>query len=852
MFDNVSLRTKLIGGYLAVASIIGIGTLVGFLGMKTVGDSMTALYNEDMLGATRVEQTQALVYQINGDVYQYLLNPALGPNLERSIQNEIVATDQQIASYKLIRLDTEKQTQVATFDAAWSTYKDAVRSVLAQIKAGDQAAALQSMTTGAADAARQATTKAANDLITLHLRDAANTQAASAQTAWVVSLLALGGGILGVILALGVAFAISQSITVPLAKLNEMLQKMGKGDLGMRLNLNRADEIGSMARTIDKFAGDLQTMLNGNLLKIAQGDLDIQINFFDSQDEIAVAENKITESLRGLVAEINALTQAAVEGNLSARGNPDKFSGAYRQVVSGVNHTLDAVVGPMKVAAEYVDRISRGDIPPKITDNYFGDFNAVKNNLNACIDAVNLVVIHTRLLSQAAVAGKLTTRADAQRHQGEFRKIIEGINATLDAVIKPLNVAADSLDHFAGGELASEITEDYPGDFAKIKDSVNAVVAMLTMRNADVQMLLQASADGNLHARAEVSKYSGANGNILAGFNQILDRVIAPMTAASQAMAQVAHGDLMIQMNGHYQGDYAMLKDSIVAMVGGLKAMANQSQQGVVSITSASAQILAASTQMASSTREQASAVHQITSTVKEIKASADQVAQQAQSVAEGASAAAQVAQEGKTAMSAAIGGMENIQEKMQAIAENILSLSEQTQQIGEIIDTVSDIAGQSNILALNAAIEAAQAGEAGKGFRVVADEVRHLAEQSRQAAAQIKAILGEIQKATRKAVMVTEEGTREVNTGNGLVIRSAETLSSLARAVEDSAQAAQQIVAGVEQQTIGLDQIVIGMNEINQAAQQSAAGAQQSQQATQDLTRLAEQLKGAVAQYRV
>lgn len=761
MFNNVSLRTKLIGGYLAVASIIVVGTLVGFLGMKTVGDNMAALYNEDMLGATRAEQTQALVYQINGDIYKYFLNPALRTNLERSIQSEIAETDQQLSSYKSIRLDKEKQTQVAKLDAAWSTYKDTVRSVLDQIKAGDQAAALQSMTSGAADAARQATTQAANDLITIHLRDAGDTQAASAQAAFVVSLLALGGGILGVLLAIGVAFAISQSITVPLGKLSEMLQKMGKGNLGMRLNLDRTDEIGSMARTIDKFAGDLQNLLNGNLLKIAEGDLDLQINFFDSQDEIAVAEKKIAESLRDLVAEINALTQAASEGNLSARGNPAKFSGAYRQVVSGVNHTLDAVIGPMTVAAEYVDRVSRGDIPPKITANYFGDFNAVKNNLNACIDAVNLVVIHTRLLSEAAVAGKLTTRADANRHHGEFRKIIEGVNSTLDAVI-------------------------------------------------------------------------------------------APISNAKEILGQVARGDLMIQMNGHYPGDYAMLKDSIEAMVGGLKEMANQSQQGAVSITSASAEILAASTQMASSTREQASAVHQITSTVKEIKASADQVAQQAQSVAEGASEAAQVAQEGKTAMSAAIGGMENIQEKMQAIAENILSLSEQTQQIGEIIDTVSDIAGQSNILALNAAIEAAQAGEAGKGFRVVADEVRHLAEQSRQAAAQIKAILSDIQKATNKAVLVTEEGTREVNTGNGLVIRSAETLNGLARAVEESAQAAQQIVAGVEQQTIGLDQIVIGMNEINQAAQQSAAGAQQSQKATQDLTRLAEQLKSAVAQYRV
>ena len=97
----------------------------------------------------------------------------------------------------------------------------------------------------------------------------------------------------------------------------------------------------------------------------------------------------------------------------------------------------------------------------------------------------------------------------------------------------------------------------------------------------------------------------------------------------------------------------------------------------------------------------------------------------------------------------------------MANIAETILALSEQTQQIGDIIATVNDIADQSNLLALNAAIEAARAGEAGKGFAVVAGEVRSLAEQSRQATAQVKEILGDIQKATNTAVMVTEEGTK-------------------------------------------------------------------------------------------
>ena len=81
------------------------------------------------------------------------------------------------------------------------------------------------------------------------------------------------------------------------------------------------------------------------------------------------------------------------------------------------------------MSAEYVDRISKGDIPPKITDTYNGDFNEIKNNLNTCIDAVNALVADAGVLTKAAVEGKLATRADATKHQGDFRKVVEGVNA---------------------------------------------------------------------------------------------------------------------------------------------------------------------------------------------------------------------------------------------------------------------------------------------------------------------------------------------------------------------------------------------------------------------------------------
>src|SRR5208337_749105 len=129
------------------------------------------------------------------------------------------------------------------------------------------------------------------------------------------------------------------------------------------------------------------------------------------------------QALNAMLADAALLTKAAVEGRLATRADATKHQGDFRKVVEGVNATLDAVIGPLNVSAEYVDRISKGDIPPKITETYKGDFNEIKNNLNTCIGNINALVIEAGLLEKAAVEGKLATRADATKHQGDYRKI---------------------------------------------------------------------------------------------------------------------------------------------------------------------------------------------------------------------------------------------------------------------------------------------------------------------------------------------------------------------------------------------------------------------------------------------
>ena len=107
------------------------------------------------------------------------------------------------------------------------------------------------------------------------------------------------------------------------------------------------------------------------------------------KDEFVPAFIAVMRAVDALAIDAEMLSRAAVEGKLATRADINKHAGEFRNIVAGVNATLDAVVGPLNVSADYVDKISKGNIPPKITDNYNGDFNTIKNNLNQCIDALN-------------------------------------------------------------------------------------------------------------------------------------------------------------------------------------------------------------------------------------------------------------------------------------------------------------------------------------------------------------------------------------------------------------------------------------------------------------------------------
>ncbi len=267
-------------------------------------------------------------------------------------------------------------------------------------------------------------------------------------------------------------------------------------------------------------------------------------------------------------------------------------------------------------------------------------------------------------------------------------------------------------------------------------------------------------------------------------------------------------------------------------------------------LNQASLNILMATSAQSTSASQQAAAINEITSTINEVKQTSQQALEKAHGVIDVAERSVEASKVGGRAVEQSIEGMHQIKEQVESIAEKILALSEQTQMIGEIIATVNDIAEQSKLLALNASIEAAKAGEHGKGFAVVSMEIRNLAEQSKQATIQVRKILGEIQKATNSAVIVTEEGSKRVETGVELANSAGVNIHQLTEAIEESARMAKQIAASAKQQSIGMEQVSIAMGNINKASTENVKSIKQTEQVSRSLGALTGQINKLIEEF--
>ena len=424
----------------------------------------------------------------------------------------------------------------------------------------------------------------------------------------------------------------------------------------------------------------------------------------------------------------------------------------------------------------------------------------------------------------------------------EIRKIIDQMESEEQDLLKQRTEAAQ-----ADAENAKRTI--VLGTLAAVV--LAALAGLLITRNIsrplkDLTVVAERITLGDLSVKVAINARSDEVGVLARTF----DRMTESLRAMAGAAEQMAAGDLRSTIKPQSPND--VLGNAFARMSEDLRDQIRELIEGANVLGSAASEIVASTTQLAASASESAAAVSETTTTVEEVRQTAQVASQKAKLVSDSAQKAAQSSQSGRKSTEDVGAGMNRIRQQMEAIAASMVRLSEQSQAIGQIVATVEDLSVQSNLLAVNAAIEAAKAGEHGKGFGVVAQEVKSLAEQSRQATNQVRTILGDIQKATTTAVMATEQGGKAVEAGTRQTEVAGEAIQALAGSVNEAAQAATQIAASSQQQLVGVDQVAGAMESIKQASAQNVAGAKQLETAARNLNDLGQRLKQMVERYKV
>lgn len=333
----------------------------------------------------------------------------------------------------------------------------------------------------------------------------------------------------------------------------------------------------------------------------------------------------------------------------------------------------------------------------------------------------------------------------------------------------------------------------------------------------------------------------------------IVRDITIPLRESTELAERIAGGDLSKSSDIiKRQDEIGALFKAFDKMIVSLREINQEIVEGVNVITSASSEIMASTAQVASGSMETSMAISETTSSVEEVKQSALMASEKARAVSEMTKETVQISESGLKSVEQSLVGMNLIQDQVESIAQSLVRLSEQSQAIGEIISSVNDIAEQSNLLAVNAAIEAAKAGEQGKGFTVVAQEVKVLAEQSKEATAQVRSILSEVLKAINTAILATEQGSKAVNAGVVQSRETGETIRQMSDGIENSAQMAIQISITSQQQLTGMDQIAQAMESIRQASEQNVGGTKQVEYTMQNLHELGQRLKKTLERYKL
>lgn len=424
------------------------------------------------------------------------------------------------------------------------------------------------------------------------------------------------------------------------------------------------------------------------------------------------------------------------------------------------------------------------------------------------------------------------------------------------------------------GELEMiDSTKEVIDNLESLRNNVQGIVGEMN------QVVEQAGEKGDLTARMNI-KAEGDWGSMISSFNLLLENIASPINEVRLVIERMAQGDLTGRFHGKSEGDIKKMTMALNGALESLNGLLVQFEQNATEVAASSEQMLAKTDSMQASTTEVAGAIQEMATgaqdqaiktdasskLVEEVMNSALDMESKSNSINEVAESGTKHCNDGLKIVDDLVSVMKNIAKTSNETSDSIEVLTERADEIGRTLKVITDIAAQTNLLALNAAIEAARAGEAGRGFAVVADEIRNLAEESKNAAIDIEKIIDNVNKDTLKAGKAIDIMKTSVKDGNHSSILAKQSFEQINESSEQSLNLAKEIIQSTLEQKKAIEQVVRNIEQIVVVAEETAAGTQEISTSTFELnsgmgeinsgsTRLAEiadELRNGLSQFKL
>lgn len=511
------------------------------------------------------------------------------------------------------------------------------------------------------------------------------------------------------------------------------------------------------------------------------------------------------------LAAIQRVAEAMMAGRLDERCDPAGHAPEDAALLVMVNRMLDSLIQPMRLAGHALDEIAHGRIPPFVIDDYQGEYNNIKQNINTLLAILYGMHKETTNLTGSVRQGNLKTRGNDWDYEGIWKELIRGMNGTLDAVLDPVNEAGNILGRLARYDLSARMRGRYHGDHAVIRKAMNTTAEALHSAVSQVAETVELVSDVGRRITAgavAVSEGATRQSEQLAETSGSLERIADGAATSSGKTGQA-------RQNAH---------EAAVAMEDAQQAMER---------------MLEAMVRIREAADNTSAIVSEIDGIAKETGALSSSAIDKAVRIRTSAGGFGVVAHEirklGQRCTETAKG--------MRAFSKQVsLGEGEEADRLRDdfqaLIDDLEDVAMFSNLLGINAAIEAAHVEGAGNDFQSLTDEIRNLANRSADAAKRTENL-------TRTSLHLSRNGeslSRDINRQLVDAVAGARTISRLTDEISQATQ----------EQASGIDQINQAMAQINSVTQQNADSAVQSSQAALGLERQVTKLTTMVQKFKL